>query len=122
MDKIRIERLECYGYHGVFPEENRLGQRFYIDVEMGLDLRPAGTEDDLTRSVNYADVCLLIQEIVELNRFQLIETVAETIASRVLDTYTIVEETTVRVTKPHPPVPVRFGGVSVEIHRRRDDR
>jgi dihydroneopterin aldolase len=122
MDKIRIERLECYGYHGVFPEENRLGQRFYVDVEMGLDLRPAGTEDDLARSVNYADVCLLIQDIVEHNRFHLIETVAETIASRVLDTYTIVKETTVRVMKPHPPVPVRFGGVSVEIHRRRDER
>jgi dihydroneopterin aldolase len=122
LDKIRIERLECYGYHGVFPEENRLGQRFIVDVELGLDLAPAGTSDDLALSVDYADVCRLVRDVVEHHRYRLIETVAETIASRILDTYTRVKETTVRVWKPHPPVPIRFGGVSVEIHRRREAR
>jgi len=119
MDKIKIERLECYGYHGLLPEENKLGQRFLIDIELGLDLRPAGMDDDLSKSVNYAEVCFAVQDIVENRVFHLIEALAESIATRLLDTYTIVNEATVRVVKPHPPVRVHFGGVCVEIHRKR---
>lgn len=119
MDKIRIERLECYGYHGVLPEENKLGQRFYIDIELGLDLQPAGTRDHLALTVNYAEVCQAVKQLVETKRFRLIEALAEAIATMLLETYTIVVEATVRVVKPHPPVHVHFGGVSVEIHRKR---
>lgn len=120
MDKIRIDRLECFGYHGVFPEENKLGQRFYIDVELMFDIQPAGRADDLNLSVNYAEVCQQVQRIVQNKQFKLIEALAQCIASMILDTYTIVNETTIRVMKPHPPVPVHFGGVSVEIHRSRE--
>lgn len=122
MDKIRIEQIACYGYHGVFPEENKLGQRFYVDVELGLDLRPAGRSDELERSVNYAEVGKMIQHIVEHERYQLIEALAERIASKILDTYTIVDETTVRIVKPHPPVNLHFSGASVEIYRKRELR
>jgi dihydroneopterin aldolase len=120
MDKIRVERLECYGYHGVFPEENKLGQRYYIDMELELELKDAGLQDDLARSVNYAEVCLAVKDLVETTQYQLIEALAENIASLVLDTYTIVNATTIRVVKPHPPVAIHFGGVTVEIHRKRE--
>ena len=49
MDKIFMKRLSFYGYHGAYAEENRLGQRFYVDLEMKLDLKPAGTTDDLQK-------------------------------------------------------------------------
>ncbi|MBU5445622.1 MULTISPECIES: dihydroneopterin aldolase [unclassified Paenibacillus] len=119
MDKMTLTRMEFFGYHGVFEEERKLGQRFYVDLDMMLDLSRAGRTDDLTATVNYAEVFYTVQNIVEKQSFQLIETLSENIASAVLDTYTIIDEITVRVTKPHPPFNVHFQGVTVEIRRKR---
>lgn len=119
MDKMTLTRMEFYGYHGVFEEERKLGQRYYVDLEFPLDLHPAGSTDDLTQSVNYAEVFYTVQEVVEKRSFQLIETLAENIASAVLGTYTKINELTVRVTKPHPPFNIHFQGVTVEIRRHR---
>jgi len=120
MDRLILRRMEFYGYHGVFPEENRLGQKFLVDLELTLDLSRAGWSDDVKDTVNYADVCALVKEIVEGPPVKLIETLAEKIASKVLDTYTIVYEAAVAVTKPHPPLDIAFGGVTVEVRRRRE--
>ncbi|MFB5679101.1 dihydroneopterin aldolase [Paenibacillus terreus] len=119
MDKIILQGMEYYGYHGVFPEERKLGQRFYIDLELNLDLREAGEHDDLNKTVNYAEVHELVKGIVEKQSFQLIEALGERIASSLLDTYTSVNALTVKVTKPHPPFDIHFKGVTVELHRTR---
>lgn len=121
MDIIRLERIQLYGRHGVFAEENRLGQRFYVSLELKLDLRRAGTTDRLEDTVNYAEVCALVKDTVENETFRLIEKVAETIASRILCTYDKIREVTVRVVKPHPPLDTVFDGVLVELTRRRED-
>lgn len=120
MDKIVLSRMEFYGYHGVYPEENQLGQRFYVDVELYLPLQQAGTTDQLEYTVNYAEVYATVKEQVEGRKFQLIEALAESIASEVLQTYTSINEITVRVIKPHPPFNIVFDGVTVEINRKRD--
>jgi dihydroneopterin aldolase len=120
MDKIILERMEFYGYHGVIAEENQLGQRFYIDLTAHLDLSAAGSSDDLQHTVNYAEIFYTIRDIVEGKPFKLIEALAERIASTLLDTYTIINELTVRVIKPHPPFDIHFAGVTVEIHRKRE--
>ncbi|MNM93408.1 Dihydroneopterin aldolase [compost metagenome] len=119
MDKMVLRRMEYYGYHGVFEEERKLGQRFYVDLELEMDLRQAGIHDDLTQTVNYAELHGLVKDIVELKSFQLIEALAEHIASAVLDTYTRVDALTVRVIKPHPPFDIHFDGVTVEMYRSR---
>ena len=119
MDKIILERMEFYGYHGVLPEENRLGQLFFVDLELSLDLSAAGRSDSLADTVDYAEVHRLVKGIVEGKRFKLIEALAEHIASEILQTYTKIIETTVRITKPHPPFPMHSRGVRVEIARRR---
>ncbi|MDO7908597.1 dihydroneopterin aldolase [Paenibacillus sp. JX-17] len=119
MDKMSIHRMEYYGYHGVFEEERRLGQRFYIDLELELDLRRAGEEDALEYTVNYAEVHEKVKAVVEKESFQLIEALGERIASSLLDTYTSVNALTVKVTKPHPPFDIHFQGVTVELHRTR---
>lgn len=120
MDKIRLHNMEFFGYHGAIPEENRLGQRFKVDLELGLDLREAGLHDDLGRTVDYAQVHHLAKEIVEGTPYQLIEALAERLAQAVLERYAIIKEITVRVIKPHPPFDVHFDGVAVEIHRKRE--
>ncbi len=119
MDKMLLDRMEFFGYHGVFPEENKLGQRFYVDLALYMDLKRAGETDDLNETVNYADVYAEVQAIVEQKTFKLIEALAEHIATVVLDTYTMINEIQVRVTKPHPPFNTHFQGVTVEINRKR---
>lgn len=122
MDKMVLRRMEYYGYHGVFEEERKLGQRFYVDLELELDLREAGQADDLSKTVNYAEIHDLLRSIVEGKSFKLIEALAEHIASSVLDTYTMVDALTVGVTKPHPPFDIHFEGVTVEIRRTRSGK
>ncbi|OUM95509.1 MAG: dihydroneopterin aldolase [Thermobacillus sp. ZCTH02-B1] len=122
MDKMIIRGMRFFGYHGVLPEENRLGQRFIIDVELMLDLEEAAAADDLAKTVNYADVHARVKRIVEGPPCRLIEALARRIATDLLDTYTNINEVRVRVTKPHPPFDIQFEGVTVELGRRRERR
>lgn len=119
MDTMQLSKMEFYGYHGVFPEENKLGQRYVVDLKLSLDLSAAGRSDDLTQTVNYAELYSVVKEVVEKRTFKLIEALAEAVASVVLQKYTNVNDVTVRVTKPHPPFDIHFDGVTVEITRRR---
>jgi 7,8-dihydroneopterin aldolase/epimerase/oxygenase len=120
-DKILLEGMVFYGRHGTLPAERELGQPFVVDVELRLDLRPAGLSDDLARTVDYGEVHRRAQEIVEGPPVNLTETVAERIAAAVLEDHPPVEAVRVRVTKPH----VKLGGTvlagsAVEVLRRRD--
>lgn len=121
MDKILMKGMQFYGRHGVFfPEERKLGQKFFfVDVDLFLPLEQACQTDDLQFTVNYGDVYKVVKNIVEGEPFNLIEALAERIASEVLRTYTSIEELTVRVVKPNPPFDIVFQGVTVEIHRKR---
>ncbi|WP_010279308.1 dihydroneopterin aldolase [Paenibacillus senegalensis] len=118
-DKIVMSGMQFFGYHGVYAEENKLGQRFKVDLELYLPLQPAGQSDELKDTVNYGEVYETVRGLVEERTFQLIETVAEQIAVQVLECYSMVEEVIVRVHKPNPPFKVFFDGVTIEIHRKR---
>jgi 7,8-dihydroneopterin aldolase/epimerase/oxygenase len=120
MDKMIIKGMKFYGYHGVFPEENKLGQKYYVDIELDMDLEQAAVTDDLSRTVNYAEIHALAKTIVEGPPYKLIEALTGHIATRVLEVYTMVNEVTVRVTKPNPPFDIHFDGVTVELRRKRD--
>lgn len=120
MDRMVLKRMVFYGYHGVFPEENKLGQKFYVDLDLRLDLTKAGRSDDVADTVNYAEIHSTVKAIVEGAPVKLIEALAEKIANAVLGTYTIINEATVSVTKPNPPFDITFDGVTVELRRRRD--
>ncbi|MFZ7102832.1 MAG: dihydroneopterin aldolase [Peptococcaceae bacterium] len=121
MDKIIMKNLVFYGYHGVLPEESTLGQRFYIDAELFLDLKEAGRTDDVRNTVSYADVLDLIREIATGQRFKLIEALAEKIAAGVLEKYTLIKEIKITVRKPQAPVRGIFDYFAVEIRRTRND-
>ncbi|WP_141434204.1 dihydroneopterin aldolase [Bacillus sp. 03113] len=121
MDRILLNKMEFYGYHGVFPEENRLGQRFIIDLVVEADLQKAGKEDNLEESINYGELFQVCKEIVEGKPLNLIEAVAEKISATILQQYTAVRSTTVKVIKPDPPIPGHYQSVAVEITRGRKD-
>ncbi|BBH23314.1 dihydroneopterin aldolase [Paenibacillus baekrokdamisoli] len=121
MDKMMLKNMRFFGYHGVFPEENRLGQQYIVSVELKIDLSQAAQTDDLSYTVNYAEIHALVKVIVEGPPYKLIEALAGHIASGVLEAYTSVNEVTVFVTKPNPPFDIHFDGVTVELCRKRDE-
>ena len=115
-DLIQVRGLSFYGYHGVLPEETRLGQRFLVDIEMRAELGEAGRTDDLTRTVDYTRVIDDVRKIVEGPPCKLIEVVAERIATRILAGYAV-HSVRVRVRKPDVPIPAVLDFVGVEIER-----
>jgi dihydroneopterin aldolase len=103
-DEILLEGMRFYAYHGVNPEERALGQRFSVDVVLAVDLRRAGQSDNLAHTVSYSAVYKVVRAIVEGEPRQLIEAVAEEIASVVLTEFPPVEHITVTVRKPEVPM------------------
>lgn len=120
MDKILLKGMKFYGYHGVLPAENQLGQNFYIDLEMAVDFREAAKTDNIEKSVSYAEVYEIVKEIVETKIFKLIEALGEEIAKELL-TKTSIKKIKVRVRKPEAPIPGNFEYAGIEIERVKEE-
>lgn len=117
-DRISLLGVRAFGHHGVLAQEKREGQEFVVDVVLHLDLAPAGTSDDLTRTVNYAEVGADVVARIEGPSLDLIESLAEQIAGDAL-ARSGVHTVEVTVHKPSAPVGVPFGDVTVAVERRR---
>jgi len=117
LDIIKIENIEVFANHGVLKEENILGQKFWISVDLYLNTRKAGTSDDLSFSVDYNRVALMTEKFVTKNTFKLIETVAEKLAEMILINFKTVEKVKVEVKKPWAPVKVHTNSISIAIER-----
>ena len=117
MDEIRIDNLEVYAYHGVFPEENEKGQPFFVNMVLYTDTREAGKQDELTLSTHYGEVCHLVTKRMKEHTYKLIETVAESVAREVLLQFPLVQALDVEIRKPQAPIGLPFESVSVRIHR-----
>ncbi|MBI3080133.1 MAG: dihydroneopterin aldolase [candidate division NC10 bacterium] len=116
-DRVLIEGLTFFGYHGVRPEEQRLGQKFRVDVELTLDLGRAASSDRVADTVNYEEICRLVLEVGKGRRCNLVETLAERIATVLLKAFPA-QEVLVRVKKTSPPFDGTLTAVGVEIRRR----
>jgi len=115
-DVLRIRNMRFFAYHGLYPEEERLGQRFEVDVEIPGDFRGLAETDDVSRTVDYPKVHSLTEGVVTGERFGLMEALADRIA-QVLMTRMDLEQVIVRVRKPDPPVAGQFDGIEVEVRR-----
>ena len=116
-DKITIKGLEVFANHGVYPEENRLGQKFVVNAVLYVDTRAAGLSDDLDLSVNYGTVCHRITDFLTANTYKLIERAAEELARHILINNPLVHEIDVEIEKPGAPIGLPLETVSVKIHR-----
>jgi len=116
-DRIELTGLECFGYHGVFEEEKKTGQPFIVDVTCWLDT--AGIEDDLNRTVNYAELADVTAYIVEGPSRDLIETVAAEVAETAMQRFEILHAIEVTIHKPKAPIPRTFADVAVVARRSR---
>jgi 7,8-dihydroneopterin aldolase/epimerase/oxygenase len=117
MDRILMEGMTFRGHHGVLPAERELGAPFTVDVALEVDLAEAGRSDRLADTVDYGTAYRLVGEVVEGEPCNLIETLAERIAARML-ALDRVEGTTVTVRK-QPPLAGQFRSFGVEVRRAR---
>lgn len=117
MDQIKIKDLEVYSNHGVFKEENVLGQKFLVSATLYTDTRKAGMNDELTDSIHYGEICHTITDFMKKHTYKLIETVAEQLAMELLRTTKYLRKITLEIKKPWAPVGLPIDTVSVEITR-----
>jgi 7,8-dihydroneopterin aldolase/epimerase/oxygenase len=119
-DRILLEGMIFYGNHGTLPAERELGQPFVVDIELHLDLKPAGLSDDLAQTVDYSEVHRRAKGLVERPPLNLTEAVAERIAAAILQDHSLVEAVRVKITKPHVRLgDTVFAGSAIEILRHR---
>lgn len=116
-DYIKITNLKVFAHHGVFPEETREGQDFFVNAKLFLDCRKAGKSDSLEDSVNYGEVCHFITDFLQKNTYQLIESAAEQLAEEMLLSMPALKGVTIELCKPHAPIGLPFENVSVTIER-----
>jgi 7,8-dihydroneopterin aldolase/epimerase/oxygenase len=117
-DSITITGLRAFAHHGVFDFERENGQEFIVDVTVWLDMSSAAGDDDLAETVHYGELAVAIVDAVKRDPVDLIETLAQRLASVAL-TFPAVVETTITVHKPNAPIEVPFDDVAVTIQRVR---
>ena len=121
-DRIILEGMQFYAYHGVNPEERVLGQRYVVDLSADLDLRIAGESDRLEDTVSYSHIYRSVKAVMEGEPRNLLESAAQAIADRVLAEFPV-DSVSVTVKKPNPPVRgSSIESAAVQIHRSRSLR
>lgn len=117
MDWIHIKDLEVFAKHGVFPEENVLGQKFLVSAALGTSTREAGQKDDLTKSIHYGEASHFISRFLKEHTFKLLEAAAEKLAEELLLKIDRLESVRLEIKKPWAPIGLPLETVSVEIER-----
>ena len=121
MDKILLKNMAFFGTHGVLQEEKVLGQKFFIDIELNIDLKPAGKTDDLTQTVSYAEVYDIVKNHAENKCYDLLEALGENICNSILKEYVDISEVIIEIIKPEAPVKAIFDFMGVSLKSNRDD-
>ena len=118
-DAIFITGLLIHAHHGVMRHETKVGQQFVIDLELAIDLAPAGASDKLVDTVSYASIVEAATRAFTAKSFRLVEAAAQAIADEVLVSFPRVASVRVTVHKPHAPIAAIFNDVGVTILRTR---
>ena len=122
LDIIRLHNAVFYAYHGVMSDEQNLGGKFEVDVELYCDLSGAKEKDSLLQTVNYEKVYGVMKQTVIGKKFFLIEALAQSIAAGILKEFPEVQKTTIRIRKPGAAVHGIIDHVEVEIESARDEQ
>ena len=118
MGQIRLNGMEFFAYHGCYPEEQRLGNHFLVDVVMDTEMEKASKTDDLNDALNYAEVYELVKQEMSI-RSHLLEHVSARILNILFERFPQLDRVEVRVSKLNPPVGGQVKEVSVRQQRFR---
>lgn len=117
-DQIDIRGLRVRAHHGVHEHEARDGQQFVVDVVLDMDSQIAARTDDLTDTIDYAELVDHVADMVRSTRFNLIEALGAHIAEQLLSTRRVAA-VSVTVTKPEVEFDEDVDAVSVTVYRAR---
>ena len=118
-DTIFLTGLVIHAHHGVMEHEEKVGQRFVIDLELALDLEPAANSDRLADTVSYASIAEAVTRAFTARNYRLVEAAAGAIADAILEAFARVGAVKVTVHKPHAPIAAIFADVGVTLLRQR---
>jgi len=118
-DQIVLTGIHGFGYHGLFEQERKDGQDFFVDLTLSVDLKAGSQSDSIADTVNYAEITDLVVEEITSNPVNLIEKLAARIAERVLNQHIKVSSVTVTVHKPQAPVATQLKDIAVVVTRSR---
>ena len=115
-DKIIVKGMQFWGTHGAFPEENKLGQKFLVDVEVSYDMTEMALKDNLDAGFSYSTVYQITKKVVTTEQHKLIQRLAHRIAEEIIQAYPI-KQVMVTVKKPSVPIGGVLDYVGVSIVR-----
>jgi dihydroneopterin aldolase len=105
-DKVALEGMEFYAYHGFFEEERKIGNRFTVDLEVTTNFEKAALNDDLTGTVDYVQLYAIVKDRMEIPS-KLLESIGQDIANEIFKQFDAVVAITLSISKHNPP----FGGI-----------
>ncbi len=117
--KIHLNDMIFYGYHGVYPEERKLGQRFIVTLTLITD---AGIDDQIKHledTIDYTKVFSEVKQIMENQQFVLLENCGNQIIEDLMDKFDLVKEINVKIEKPGVPINGNLSSVSIEMYKKK---
>lgn len=117
---IELRNIKIYAYHGVMPQENTVGAYYYIDLKIRTDFTQAALYDDLSETVNYAEIYKRVVEVMRTPS-KLIEHVANRLANRLLNDFERINQIDIRITKENPPFGADNAQVSISASFKRQN-
>lgn len=114
MSTISIEGMEFFAYHGCFDEEQLIGTKFIVDLYFEVDTEEAELSDDLSKTINYQSVFLIVKEEMQ-QKSKLLEHIGRRILNRLKSEYPKIESATLKISKLNPPLGGKIENVSVTL-------
>ena len=116
--RISLNKLLFVGYHGLYPEEKKLGNNYAVEID--IDFTPKqGVIDQLDQTIDYVHVYAIVKKWMEIPT-PLLETLVGKIADDILSSQALANKVFVKITKLHLPIPSFEGNVSVKIEKSRN--
>jgi dihydroneopterin aldolase len=116
--RISLNKLLFVGYHGLYPEEKKLGNNYAVEID--IDFTPKqGVIDQLDQTIDYVHVYAIVKKWMEIPT-PLLETLVGKIADDILSSQALANKVFVKITKLHLPISSFEGNVSVKIEKSRN--
>ena len=116
-----IDNLEVFANHGLFEEENKLGQKFIFDIECELNYKKAMFSDEMTDSISYADIAEVVVKTATTNTFNLLERLAGEILKNIFTEFSQIYNIKLKINKPGAPIKYHFEKCGVEVKTSREE-
>ena len=116
-----IDNLKVFANHGLFEEENKLGQKFIFDIECELNYKKAMFSDEMTDSISYADIAEVVVKTATTNTFNLLERLAGEILKNIFTEFSQIENINLKINKPGAPIKYHFEKCGVEVKTSREE-